>query len=141
MLKGGEKMKKIIISIIAVLSIAFVFTGCSKREMENTESKVESSINSGVDKVESGINSITDNTNSDTDASHSAKISEKKAKETALKHAKLSETDISDLEIELERDNGKLIYEITFDTKSTEYDYHIDANTGDIISSKKEKRD
>ncbi len=129
-------MKKIIISVIAILSIAFVFTGCSRREMENTESKVESSINSGVDKVESGINSITDNTNSD-----SAKITRAKAKEIALKHAGLSESDISDLEIELEKDTDVLRYEITFDTKSTEYDYHINANTGDIISSSKEKRD
>ena len=104
--------------------------------MENTESKVESSINSGVDKVESGINSITDNTNSD-----SAKITREKAKEIALKHAGLSESDISDLEIELEKDTDVLRYEITFDTKSTEYDYHINANTGDIISSSKEKRD
>ena len=129
-------MKRIIISIIAVLSIVFVFTGCSKREMDNTESKVESSINSGVDKVESGINSITDNTNSD-----SAKITREKAKEIALKHAGLSESDISDLEIELENDNGVPTYEVTFDTKTDEYDYHIDAATGKIVSSKKEKRD
>ncbi len=143
-------MKKVIISVITVLSVLSVFTGCSAREMDNAGSRVESSFDSVEDKVESGINGITgndssnnnnNNNNNNSNTSSTAKITADEAKKIALKHANLSEADVSDVDIELERDNGVLNYEITFDTKTTEYDYHIDANTGDIISSSKEKRD
>ena len=136
-------MKKIIISVIAVLGALCVFAGCSRREMDNAGSKVESSINSAEDKIESGINDMTGNSSNNSMGSDSlvAKISKDEAKKIALKHANLAEKDISDLEIELESDDGAPAYEVTFDTKTEEYDYHIDAATGKIISSKKEKRD
>ena len=134
-------MKKAIVLVISVLCIMSLAVGCSAKEMENTGSDIQSSVNSAEDKIESGINDITDNDSSMSSDSSAAKISKDEAKKIALKHANLTDKDISDLEIELENDNGVPTYEVTFDTKTDEYDYHIDAATGKIVSSKKEKRD
>ncbi|MEE1198228.1 MAG: PepSY domain-containing protein [Acutalibacteraceae bacterium] len=134
-------MKKAIVLVISVLCIMSLAVGCSAKEMENTGSDIQSSVNSAEDKIESGINDITDNDSSMGSDSSMEKISKDEAKKIALKHANLTDKDISDLEIELENDNGVPTYEVTFDTKTDEYDYHIDAATGKIVSSKKEKRD
>ena len=65
----------------------------------------------------------------------STKISEEKAKEIALTNAGLKKEDVTFKRTEKDRDDGKTVYEIEFYTKDrTEYDYEIDANTGDIIS-------
>ena len=64
-----------------------------------------------------------------------AKISEEKAKEIALTNAGLKKEDVTFKRTEKDREDGKTVYEIEFYTKDNrEYDYEIDANTGDIIS-------
>lgn len=63
------------------------------------------------------------------------KISEAKAKEIALSNAGLSESDVKFVRVEKDRDDGRVLYEIEFySNDKVEYDYEIDANTGDIIS-------
>ncbi len=66
-------------------------------------------------------------------------IGEQKAKEIALNHAGVSENDARELEAELDRENGTVIYEISFDSNGYEYDYEINALTGEIIHSDKER--
>ena len=46
-----------------------------------------------------------------------------------------------DFEIELDRDNDTLKYEISFEKGNNDYDYDIDANTGKIIDKKKDIND
>ena len=67
-------------------------------------------------------------------------ISKTKAKEIALKHAGVKKEDIFDFEAELDREKGVLVWEIGFETKSDEYDYHINALTKKIEFSKKEDK-
>lgn len=62
------------------------------------------------------------------------RISKDEALQIALKHAKLSESDISRLHIKLENDDGRLEYEVEFIHGNSEYDYDIDAESGKIIS-------
>lgn len=52
----------------------------------------------------------------------------------ALKHAGVS--NYRDLDIELDRDGGRLTYEIDFEVGHLDYEYEIDAVTGAILSSK-----
>ena len=59
-------------------------------------------------------------------------------KNIALNHAGLKADKVYDLEIELDRDNGKETYEIEFKSGRTEYKYDIDAKTGKILKSHKE---
>lgn len=56
-----------------------------------------------------------------------------RAKEIALNHANLSETDVVFTKEKLENDDGGAEYEIEFHSGRTEYDYTIDAASGNII--------
>ncbi len=68
-------------------------------------------------------------------ASGNVAVSEAEAKATALKHAGVSESDISRYQIELDRDDGRVVYEIEFHAGRTEYDYEIDATTGAVLKA------
>ena len=56
-----------------------------------------------------------------------------RAKEIALNHAQLNESDVQFAKAKLENDDGEVEYEIEFYSGRTEYDYTIDAVSGNII--------
>lgn len=63
------------------------------------------------------------------------KISADRAKEIALNHAGILKEDATFLKAERDSENGKAVYEVEFYSKDKkEYDYEIDANTGEILS-------
>ncbi len=63
------------------------------------------------------------------------KISAEEAKEIALNQAGLTENEVTFVRTEKDRDDGRVVYEVEFYSKDNkEYDYEIDAETGDIIS-------
>mgnify|MGYP004675318043 FL=1 len=68
-------------------------------------------------------------------------LTREEAQTIALKDAKLTENDVTHLLTNLDKDDLKNVYEVSFyDNKNaTEYDYDIDANTGDILKSEIEK--
>lgn len=70
--------------------------------------------------------------------SSTAVISRDKAKSVALNHAGLKAADVRELEIELDKEKGVLVYEVSFESGKYEYDYDIDAVTGAIKFSEKE---
>lgn len=61
-------------------------------------------------------------------------ISADKARSIAAKDAGLNVADINHIKTELDRDDGETVYEIEFKHKGYEYEYKINAETGDIIS-------
>ena len=64
-----------------------------------------------------------------------------KAKSIALNHAGVSESKAYDMDIELDDEDGKLVYEIEFKSGNMEYDYEIDARTGAILKHESELDD
>ena len=85
---------------------------------------------------QSGTNSQVQNSNASSNhTSSDAKITKEKAKEIALNHAKVKESDIRDYEIDLDTEEGVLIYDISFEHNGKEYDYDINATTGKITNS------
>ena len=62
-------------------------------------------------------------------------ISKEKAKQIAIDHAGVNPTYV---EVEFDYENGIAVYEIEFKYQNYEYDYEIDAITGEIYKSKKE---
>ncbi len=74
-------------------------------------------------------------------ASDKAYIGTQKAKEIALEHAGVEESAAFNIEIDLDFDNGKMVYEVEFHTMQNEYQYDIDAATGEIVKSEKELED
>lgn len=65
-------------------------------------------------------------------------ITAEKAKSIALNHAQVSESSVRKMKVELERENGRLVYQVEFKVNNTEYDYEIDAATGEIVKFEKD---
>ena len=64
-----------------------------------------------------------------------------KAKSVALNHAGVSEGKAYDMEIELDDEDGRLIYEVEFKSGNMEYSYEINAATGAILKHEAELDD
>ncbi len=75
----------------------------------------------------------TDPTNSAVNSSGNNYIGVDRAKEIALNHARLNESDVQFAKAKLENDDDGVEYEIEFYSGRTEYDYTIDAVSGNII--------
>ncbi len=66
-------------------------------------------------------------------------LTREEAQDIALKHAGFTANQVRDLESELDRDDGKLHYDVDFEKDGYDYSYEIDAATGSILSSEKER--
>ena len=64
-----------------------------------------------------------------------------KAKSIALNHAGVSENKAYDMEIELDDEDGTLVYEVEFKSGGMEYSYEINAATGAILKHEAELED
>jgi uncharacterized membrane protein YkoI len=62
-------------------------------------------------------------------------IGEAAAKAAALANAGVSESEVTRLKCELDREHGSYVYEVEFDVGRMEYEYEIDAYTGAILKS------
>ena len=67
-------------------------------------------------------------------------IGENSAKQKAFSHAGVSSSNASNVVVKLDKDNGKVVYDVEFRSGNTKYDYEIDAVSGDIIKSEKETK-
>lgn len=66
-------------------------------------------------------------------ASSSAYIGEEKAKSIALSQKKILESSLLSLEVQLDYEDGHMIYEVEFKTADGEYEYEIDATSGVVL--------
>ena len=57
---------------------------------------------------------------------------------TALEHAGVKAEDAYDVSVELDNEHGKAVYEAEFKSGGYEYEYEIDASTGDVLKFDKE---
>ena len=70
-----------------------------------------------------------------------ADIGYAKAKSIALNHAGVSENEAYDMEIELDDEDGTLVYEVEFQSGNVEYSYEINAASGAILKHEAELDD
>lgn len=83
----------------------------------------------GTSQATSGTNT-TDTANAGTTT-----VDETKAKEIALNHAGLRQDQVTFVKSQLDRDDGRQVYDVEFYTADyKEYDYEIDATTGAVLS-------
>lgn len=69
-----------------------------------------------------------------TGTDRSSYISTEEAKNIALKHAGVTGSEAAWVTARLERDDGRTVYDIEFRLGSQEYDYELDAYTGEILA-------
>jgi len=65
-------------------------------------------------------------------------IGENAAFSAALSHAGVSESNVREKEVKLDKDDGRVVYEIEWKSDRTEYDYEVDAITGQILKAEKD---
>ena len=61
--------------------------------------------------------------------------------ECAYKDAGVTADEVIEKDAEFEKKGGKAWYDVEFETFTTEYDYTIDARTGDVLNGRSEPRD
>ena len=67
-------------------------------------------------------------------------IGRDQAKETALKASGLEEKDLDWVAVNEDREDGVRVYEVEFNTEGVDYDYTIDAQSGEILQWEMERR-
>ena len=87
-------------------------------------------INAATGAIRSYDSEIDDDYVSSTEAAGAA-ISEDEARATVV--ARVSGASASDVRLHLERDDGRLVYEGELIYNGTEYEFQIDATTGDVL--------
>ena len=65
----------------------------------------------------------------------SKKIGKNAALQAALEDAGLSSDEVTDIDIELEKTLSSAWYEVDFESGRAEYEYRINAYTGEVLSS------
>lgn len=66
-------------------------------------------------------------------------LTEDQALARALKHAGLKKNQVDFVKkVELDREHRRMVYEIKFYQGNLEYDYDVDAETGDILKFEKD---
>lgn len=88
------------------------------------------------DNSNTNSNSNIDSNNSSNSSSNNISLEE--AKNIALQEANLTEDNVQFLKTKTEYEDGTLVYEIDFTYEKFEYDYKINAVTGEIISYDKD---
>ena len=68
-------------------------------------------------------------------------ISVDEAKQIALAHANLAQKDVTFVKTKLDNEDNRIVYKIEFVISNIEYDYEIDAVSGEIISSDSDVED
>ena len=69
----------------------------------------------------------------------STAITRERVLEIALDKAGVKQSDIHDLDIELDRERGTTVWEVDFDHGNLEYSYDINAETGEITKVERER--
>ena len=144
-------MKRLTVAAIIAVMAAGVFTGCGNRgtaQMNSATGNTADSRNSGAvnsvqgdDQEAAGIENEAQS-GGQTDADPGARdIGEDAALKAALEAAGVSEADASRIRVSLDRDDGRTVYDVSFDVGQTEYDYEVLASDGRVVSSDVEQRD
>ncbi len=71
-------------------------------------------------------------------ASQSGYVGVDAATQAALTHAGVQQSQVSYLEADYDYENGRMIYEVEFGVNGVEYEYDVDAATGDVLKAERE---
>ncbi len=85
------------------------------------------------------INNTKDNGANQQQGNQTLAITRERAIEIAVEKAGVKQTDIHDLDIELDVERGAKVWEVDFDHGNLEYSYDVDAETGVITKVERER--
>lgn len=128
-----KKLSAILITAVLVLSLS----ACGTAGMDG----INNSDGNGNSVTSQPAESSTPSASSQQSVQGTAKITADEALNIALENAGVTKDSISNLKNKLDTDDGILVYEIDFDSGNTEYSYDINAETGAIVESDRDRAD
>ena len=142
-------MKKFL-SLFLVLLVIVALSACGVRnERQSTQNpsastEQQSAVQSDLANDIINQSSIPNNSSVDSTVSNNPSvetISRQRAIELALKAAGVDKASVFDIEAELDRERGGVVWEVDFDTREYEYSYDINAKDGSIVKVERERND
>ena len=116
-------MYKRLIALLTAAMLVFAFTGCGSSQEE------------AVEEAPAAAEEVTEEAaEPEAEPAATDDIGIDKATEIALADAGLAASDVQFTKQSAEIDDGVNIYEVEFVSGNTEYEYDIDAKTGNILS-------
>lgn len=116
---------------LIVYEIEFVVEGCEyEYEIDAKSGAILSKEMDDDDDSDDDDSGANPPAGSDADATD---IGALRAMEIAFEHARVDQSKVRDVEVEQDDDEGRLVYEVEFSSGKTEYEYEVDARTGEII--------
>ena len=147
--------RKILCALLITITASSLITGCGKKKNQTQEAgtniqtetvqtaPVESAAPAAetapaVEAVQAPVTQAVEQTPAVQTApagqTSSDLISQEEARKIALDFTKLNEADVRITKEKLDNDDGYMLYEIEFINDTTEYEFEIDAKSGDILS-------
>lgn len=117
-----------------VVVIGAFMTGCGQTGTTTTQTQ-DITTNTTANTSANTKDIVVDNREktSSTNASNNGEITEEKAKQIALEHAGVKESDVTAIQIKQDYDDGSKQYEIEFYTADKKYEYDIKADDGTVL--------
>ncbi len=118
--------------VILTTALAAALVGCGQETTETTDTT-----NTETEAVEETTTSVETEVPAEGQPVE-GELTSDDVKMIAFEKAGVAEADVTDLSIELDEENGVRYYDVSFDVGQSEYDYDIDATTGEIIGEETE---
>lgn len=148
-------MKKKIVGILTGILIAGTIVGCGTNDGKQVKTQTQKQEENVDENKTNGDTAVTTEENENTAAAPSetpgtaaedkvvnaAVLSEDEAFQIALDDAQVAGTEVTNMRVRQETENGKVIYDVEFYAGVMEYDYEIDAETGAILEKDMEIED
>ena len=122
-------MKKLL-ALILVVGLMLLLPACA---MQGDTAKGDSSQTSSL--------TSTDSAQSGASVGSTTTITRERAIELALQAASLTENEVFNIEAELDKERGGLVWEVEFETREHEYSYDIHAENGTVTKTERERND
>lgn len=130
-------MKKyLLITVAALLSLTLL--ACGGRQSQNQQSRTPNTSPADTQLIPPQADPLPAGS---APVAAAAQISEEQAVDIALNHAGLTRDQVSGLRSELERDDRIVYYEVEFYREGREYEYEVQAQTGQILKADTDRLD
>ncbi len=134
MLKKSKLFMVLAAGLILCLTVSVCLTGCSssKEEPAQEPAAEEPAAEQPAAEEPPAEEPAAEEPAATTD-DQKKEIGEDKALEIAIKDAGVKKAELSNILVHLDVDDGRTEYDVEFHKGTTEYEYNIDAYTGDIL--------
>lgn len=132
-------MKKIIFTSIIVGASALALTACGASAGQKTEgTTVATTLTAAATDVAETVITEAQATSAGIAEANGAAITQDEAKRIALEKAGINEADATFTALKYEIDDGIPVWKVDFISNNIEYDFEINASTGDILEFESE---